>query len=87
MMQFSITCKLSVSASFLKKQIRDVFHAFQTENGSRSTKREAFIGWDPPFEGCLKLNTDGFSKKEKGASCGGLLKNNQGAGLVDSSSI
>ncbi|GAU10505.1 hypothetical protein TSUD_419400 [Trifolium subterraneum] len=42
---------------------------------SNSTKVEVSIAWQCSEEGCLSLNTDGASRGESIAGCGGLLRN------------
>ncbi|GAU46467.1 hypothetical protein TSUD_402340 [Trifolium subterraneum] len=36
------------------------------------------IGWEPPSQGWVKLNTDGARKNERVAGCGGIIRNNIG---------
>ncbi|KAK7244185.1 hypothetical protein RIF29_39003 [Crotalaria pallida] len=51
-------------------------------NCNNSSSSPSLIGWSPPMEGWVKLNSDGSVKSVDGlATCGGVLRNNMGAFL------
>lgn len=50
---------------------------------SYHTKLEAWIGWTPPEEGWIKINTDGtLSFALDFATAGGVIRNEKGIWLV-----
>ncbi|MCH94217.1 ribonuclease H protein, partial [Trifolium medium] len=40
------------------------------------------VGWTPPKEGYVKLNTDGACKNQQIAGCGGIIRGSQGEWIV-----
>lgn len=56
-----------------------------SHHGERDTEisQEVFIGWDTPPPGWIKLNTNGGSRCNNEAACGGLLRDEHGNWLCE----
>lgn len=57
--------------------MRDIYQSYRNDSEGKATEREVFNGCDPPRMGWVKLNTNGASKKESGATYGSLLRDDQ----------
>lgn len=57
----------------------DFYHTCKSSRTVTMTpKAVRWIGWKSPEEGWVKVNTDGTSKAEGIAGCGGLIRDHRG---------
>jgi len=72
---------------FLLHKFQDMLAAFEPEGKSRPDtvhdQGTQWIGWEPPDEGWMVLNTDGAVKKQSDcAGAGGVIRDRQGDWVV-----
>ncbi|CAJ2673373.1 unnamed protein product [Trifolium pratense] len=64
---------------YIMQRLREYYQASKVSGTVVSVpKRVSWIRWQPPEEGWVKVNSDGASKGEQMAGCGGLIRDHRG---------